>query len=813
MKYPTNIREEELKNKVGQDFFNKFDSTEIIGNIDFSVRFPQDNIFHDEYLLWAETKKASTDIYIMLAQLILTIGKERPFNKHLPPKFLGCFDHAKIAFIPYHGIQEIFYIKDFDWKVAPSNHDTKEFKQIQKQINKVGDDKTYIFDFEKDDADLRTFIKQNFVEGKSETSQIRIDKNNFITIYGRWLDKVMPTIGLDWDDAKKASIRAADFYLADLLSNDNVTFKDALRVVLNHTMYSLDSHKVKLGIGAMKIDVTVVDFMDGQKAHAKFWMRYKRPPHKDYWDYIIDRRDLLVPQDIREREGSFYTPKIWVELSQKYIADVFGEDWQDEYYIWDCAAGTGNLLAGLTNKYNIWASTLDKADVKIMHDRINNGANLLENHCFQFDFLNDDFSKLPKGLQDIINDEKKREKLIVYINPPYAEATSTATRVGTKENKTGVATGNKTYIKYADKLGKARNELFVQFLARIYFEIPGCKIGEFSTQKALIAPAFKDFRKFFFSDLKKCFIVPANTFDNVLGKFPIGFKVWDTKGEKHFKSAAVDVYSANGRNMGKKTYRDGQNCKYINDWIKKYTDKSNSVSAKLCYVGNDFQNNNKVQICSPDREIIAHDAVFDITSNNVKPASVYFAVRHCIEATWLNNRDQFLYPSDGWEADSIFQNDSLSYMLFHGNNHISSKHGVNHWIPFTEKEVCARDKFDSNFMTDFIKGKIKIETPPNLFEDKKAKRLPALEFSDEAKAVFDAGRKLWKYYHSQPKASVNASLYDIRERFQGRNAKGRMNARSEDAQYTELIGNLRAAIDVLAKRIEPKIYEYGFLKK
>lgn len=32
-----NIREEELKNKVGEDWFSLFDTTEIIGNIDFSV--------------------------------------------------------------------------------------------------------------------------------------------------------------------------------------------------------------------------------------------------------------------------------------------------------------------------------------------------------------------------------------------------------------------------------------------------------------------------------------------------------------------------------------------------------------------------------------------------------------------------------------------------------------------------------------------------------------------------------------------------------------------------------------------------------
>ncbi len=39
-----NIREEELKNKLGQDFFKTFDTTEIIGNIDFTDFPQQDNL-------------------------------------------------------------------------------------------------------------------------------------------------------------------------------------------------------------------------------------------------------------------------------------------------------------------------------------------------------------------------------------------------------------------------------------------------------------------------------------------------------------------------------------------------------------------------------------------------------------------------------------------------------------------------------------------------------------------------------------------------------------------------------------------------
>ena len=115
-------------------------------------------------------------------------------------------------------------------------------------------------------------------------------------------------------------------------------------------------------------------------------------------------------------------------------------------------------------------------------------------------------------------------------------------------------------------------------------------------------------------------------------------------------------------------------------------------------------------------------------------------------------------------------------------------------------------------MSDFINVKIKIENETNLFgttENQTLKR----EFSEDAKAVFDAGRELSKYYHSKPNANVNASLYDIREYFQGRNDKGRMNSKSDDEKYMELIGELRNKLNFLADKIKPKIYEYEFLKE
>jgi len=39
-----------------------------------------------------------------------------------------------------------------------------------------------------------------------------------------------------------------------------------------------------------------------------------------------------------------------------------------------------------------------------------------------------------------------------------------------------------------------------------------------------------------------------------------------------------------------------------------------------------------------------------------------------------------------------------------------------------------------------------------------------------------------------------------------------MNNKSDNEKYNELIGDLRSALKELAQKIEPKVYEYGFLK-
>ena len=833
MGYDKKIAEEELKNKVASDYFTtkNFDSTQIIGKIDFCIAkkinkkdkyLKTQNNFNDkefeaEYYLWAEAKKGNKHDFIeSFVQLILTIGKGRIYDKHLPPAFLGEFDAEQIAFLPYHKIMDVFSQNDFNWNVTPSNHNTKEFKQLYEMVKNTLEEESFIFKFGKDDKEIEDFIKNNFGKTGVENnlSKTQIDKNNFVNIYSKWLVSVKNSISVDWDMAKKNGIIDADFYLADLLSENNLTLIKKLFVILKTDHYELDRKIDDMGLITSKQS----HFYDNQKAHKEFWKRYHRPPKTEYWDYIINRRDLLVPPDIRSRKGSFFTPQIWAEKSQGYLASVLGKRWQEEYHIWDLAAGTGNLLAGLTNINNIWASTIDQADVDIMLARLRSGTGMFRNHIFKFDFLNDDFSKLPKELKKVI--DEKPEKLIIYINPPYAEAGDQKQATGTGKNKTKVATLGKVYEKYSVELnlGLSIREIFTQFFIRIYKEIPNCILASFSTLKYVNSSGFINFREEFKAKFLKGFICPANTFDNVRGNFPIGFLIWDTSKKQKIKSISVDVFNEKIEFLGKKSFSSNISNKQkltITQWITGYETNGEILG----YTGNngpDYQNNKFLKISSIQTKVVGGNlnnaTKYKITATNLIQISIYLSVRLCIEATWINDRDQFLYPNDLWEEDLEFQSDCLAFTLFHGQNRISAEEGINHWIPFSEAEVGAKDSFESHFMKDFIDGKIKPKETKELLTERRS--LKPIKFSKEAKDIFEAGRELWKYYHKHDLININASYYDIRKFFQGVDSKsGRMNNKSIDETYNKLIGNLRERMKILAKKIEPKIYEFGFLKK
>ncbi|WQY45998.1 hypothetical protein KVM14_06680 [Helicobacter pylori] len=519
----SSLNEEPLKSQIKAEFFKDKKFLYSGDKIDFMLSYKHPNAILP--ILWGEAKRGGfDDLDKAFTQLLLTIGKHKLHTHHTPP-YLCAFNAFRMEFIAFDdAITNFFYESGINFSITPSNYNTEGFKHALNAFKDKCKSHKFVFDFKTQSQECKEFIENN-LNSSHLLNKIQIDKNNFFTICQKWFEAVKPTIDIDWEVAKTKGILDADYYLADLLSDGDKTIIEKLQTILSSSYYKLKRGVNELG----KIDFMEVSFTDGQQTHQEFWRIYERPPKVEFQAFILERRDLLVPSDVRERKGAFFTPKIWVEKSQEYLAKALGQDYQEDYIIWDCAGGTGNLLNGLTNKANCFLSTLDSNDVAIVKElAAANKLNLLENHVFQFDFLNDDFKKAPKSLQEILNDKEKRKKLIIYINPPYAEATSAKTPSGTGKNKDLVARGNLICKKYKDELNKANNELFAQFFMRIYMELNGCIMASFSKLKYLNSSNFKKFREVFKAKFLEGFMVPADSFDNVKGQFPIGFLVWDT---------------------------------------------------------------------------------------------------------------------------------------------------------------------------------------------------------------------------------------------------------------------------------------------
>ncbi|GAA9539221.1 hypothetical protein UBN51_14720 [Helicobacter pylori] len=815
----SNLNEEPLKSQIKAEFFKDKKFLYSGDKIDFMLSYKHSNATLP--ILWGEAKRGDfDDLDKAFTQLLLTIGKHRLYTHHTPP-YLCAFNAFKIEFIAFDDtITSFFYKSDIDFSITPSNHNTEGFKHAFRCIKAMCKSHKLVFDFKTQSQECKEFIENN-LNSSHLLNKIQIDKNNFFTIYQKWLEIVKPTIKIDWELAKAEGILDADYYLADLLSDGDKTIIEKLRTTLRSSHYELkwgSNALNKLGLEG----ITKVDFTDNQQAHQEFWSVYERPPKLEFQASILERRDLLVPSDVRERKGAFFTPKIWVEKSQEYLAKALGQDYQEDYIIWDCAGGTGNLLNGLTNKANCFLSTLDSNDVAIVKElAAANKLNLLENHVFQFDFLNDDFESVPKSLQEILNDKEKRKKLIIYINPPYAEAGNKAKMSGTGKHKDLVARGNRICKKYKDDLNKANNELFAQFFMRIYKELDGCIMASFSKLKYLNSSNFKKFREVFKAKFLEGFMVPADSFDNVKGQFPIGFLVWDTATPplKPTNAINLEVFDSLGEFLGYKNIHSCNKVLFLADYLQKFQPKKrDTIFGYLDPGRNSFQHQNLVHISVIDKSQQSHVKYFPIIATTILLVSVFFSIRHCIKATWQNDRDQFYAPyDDAFQDDSEFKNNCLIFMLFHTQNRITTTQGTNHFIPFSETEVNAKERYSSHALLDFLKGGIK-EEGDNLFLNAK-KENKHLEFSQSALKALDAGREIYRYYHKQDFTNrpynANASLYDIKEFFQGRNAQGKLNlpAKAKDEYYKQLYANLQDALKDLAKEIQPKVYEYGFLRE
>ncbi len=568
--------------------------------------------------------------------------------------------------------------------------------------------------------------------------------------------------------------------------------------------------------------------LSNKEGYRQFWAIYHKPPKQEYRDYLLERRDSLIPLDERSFKGAYYTPLAVVDKAYDKLSETLGKNWQKDYIVWDMCCGVGNLEVKHSNHRKIFMSTLDQADIDVMKAT----KTCVAAQRFQYDYLNDDITedgkidynltnKVPLELRQAIAEGKK---ILVLINPPYAEATNADTVSGGK-NKAGVAK-TKFAKTSMSAYGKARNELFTQFVARIAKEIPTATLAMFSTLKYVNAPNFEKFRQAWSAEYLGGFVVHSKSFEGLKGNFPIGFLVWKTNQKSDIKTPiteiVAEVFDRKVNPIGEKRFYNLPNETFLNVWLKRpkankieaiplknsispttgnvrvSTWSDNGIAYMYCGV-NDIQHANQqtVLFSSP----YGGGNGFYLTPQNLWQAAIVFSVRQLIKHAWINHNDQFLQPSA--PIPDEFKNDCLIWMLFHGKNLTASANDlewsgkkwsiVNHFIPFSESEVGSPERFESDFMVQYLADK---------------------ELSFEAKAVLDAGRELWKSYFSavdvyqvRDELKLNrpdVGWYQVRKALEARNSSGDFAPVSFD--------EFKKCYEKLSDKLRPQVFEFGFLR-
>ena len=749
--------------------------------------------------MWFEAKEAPTAANAMFAQLLWYVRDARLKGDHIPA-FLTVIDREKAAILETELALPVLDDGDIIWPKSASAVDKKCIAQVAAHV----DGAFSTFAISSQESEFLSQIKSALTDGKIIKTPITPD--NLRQVFNKWVEAVGREMAVP-NEGDYASL-----FFADIMHDGDA-----------EAMTGLSARLLK------NAGKPVFLMKDGRtfepaslRGYNNFWRIYHRPPETRHRHYLLERRDILLPFDEQKFKGAYYTPIHIVDKAYDLLAQTLGEGWQEEYIIWDMCCGVGNLELSHSNPRNLFMSTLDQEDIDGMKSR----GTFAGVEMFQYDYLNDDVtdfgeivygpnSNVPPALRQALADAKEEKrgakKILVLINPPYGEAANSQGNAG----KTGIA--RKKISFGMDHLGYAARELFVQFLHRIKIEMPNATLAMFSTLKYFNAPNFEEFRARWTPKYLDGFVVHSRSFDSLKGNFPIGFLIWDLGRNAPTETIKTQALNKVGELIGEKTFSNIPNNRLLSQWLPRLKTTSqiiplkNAVTPQNAHakvsswhdgaIGYLLSNSNDPQnagtLTALFSSVYSAGNGYYVTRENLWQAAVVFAVRRLIKPTWLNDRDQFLQPSA--DLTDEFKSDCLMWTLFNGSNLSAGADGLewddrtwsltNHFIPFTEGEVGATGRFESDFMAQYIKG---------------------MTFSAEAQAVLAEGKKLWTRFHAAdfPRkirdeyrlGRADAGWYQIRKALEA-------NSENDPVDFSAF----RSAYTALGNKLRPMVFELGFL--
>jgi hypothetical protein len=550
------------------------------------------------------------------------------------------------------------------------------------------------------------------------------------------------------------------------------------------------------------------------------------PRQKEDLTATVDR---LIQDVTRRNQGEFFTPTPFVDLAHKYVSETFGDDWKENFIVWDCAWGTGNLTRDYKFK-ELYASTLNYSDIQTTEQM---GYNL-ESNKFQFDFLNDDYDFLPKDLKNAIEGDKD---ILFLINPPYIKATPNK-----GNDNTGVSNTIVGKEMNDQKLGIASSQLSTQFLYRItklQEKNKKIKIGIFNKPNYMTSDGFKDLRNYFLKNFGfvKGFLFNASHFSDTANSWGISFSIWDSNPnteKNQFRHKLVDIddmfniieydekilYNCDNLEKANNIFKNKEKNDVTLPVIKSYltieTKKEKlGSSTAVGYINNHSNNLMQQNVVFLASSVISANGNKAITPDKFYSVINLFTARKVVQQNWINDKDEYLAPNENHQDYQQFTNDSVVYSLFNNSSQQSSLRQVTYkdqlwdikneffWMSKEEimelannsnyNELYSDARTDNNrYVHNLLFGE------ENIYE----------QLSPDAKLVLDKATEL-----------VRMSM-TMRSHF----ADDNNHLNSWDAGYAQLkllwkeyfpeeFKEFRQLYKNLEDRMRPLVYELGFLLK
>ena len=677
----------------------------------------------------------------------------------------------------------------YDWDLAPSSPSKKLVKALAAFAPLVN---ACVYDLSKhgDELEFTKLIEKIRKRQYLVVAKKRITEMNFYQIFEYW----QALFGADVTNGRKAS----EYFITDIEHGKSE------RLIRGVLFRMTGGERVEKSVNVNKYD--------------EFWNRYE----KIYSAYEIialrQKMDRMTEENFRRRTGEFYTPLPFADKAVDYLKRTLGEWWRDDNFrLWDMAAGTGNLEYALPTealKY-CYISTLIQDDADYCKSIFPDAT------VFQYDYLNDDQAKLPQKLRDELADPNI--KWIVFINPPYVTA-SNFERDPNRTNKDNVSMTAIRELMTADDMGEVSRELTSQFFYRISREFKNRQawLGVFSKVKYINSNNDQQLRdKFFKYKFERGFLFNSQNFDGCDGQWPVGFLIWNLAEQIPLEAQEIslDVYNNAVEKIAEKPFHAERREEFLNNWIdrppcrKKFPPLSSALRvaahnkdrrdriaenflASFMCVANDFTHQNYTALLSAP---YVSAGAMSVTPNNFEQCLIVHMVRRLPKATWLNDRDQFMQPTKALPRE--FVTDAVIWSLFAPSNATVSLRDVeyegttyripNNFFPFTLAELRAWACTSPE-----IRWQIARAT-----EDRFAAtwiRDCRADLSAEALAVLAAGKVIYKKFYAE------LETLDTR----------RWKITDWDAGWYQVRMALGATIDLsaLSKKLEPQIYELGFLR-